>query len=170
MRVAFTPAQAKALYELAKTALGPAAPYLVQPVAVGPRKVAYWMPVIGWVQLLNAVIDNTLGPLGGDDRSAGGMPLIRARTTLAREVNRVTNHPAMYARGLPGQKVEQFIVWPSRGGTDRFYSPVPPEHALSVEGYLILIPDWEWTKAGVVTEWHARKAVSHAAALTAEFL
>ncbi|HEY5727843.1 MAG TPA: hypothetical protein VIV08_04450 [Acidimicrobiia bacterium] len=106
------------------------------------------MPAIGWQQTLAALLELSVGPLGGNRKDARHAAL-KARERIAEALNVYGAHPALYGVGMVGLYSDVLPVWqrPDVRAPARLYDILP----MGGESFVHLVPRYD----GAFTVWDA---------------
>lgn len=108
-----------------------------------------YMPAIGWLQTMDALVRLTVGPLGGNRKDVKASAHT-ARNTIAEALSTYVAHPAFYGVGLIGVHYDAFPAWelPRAQKPGRLYDPFP----IPGTDFVHLLPERE----GEFTVWFAQ--------------
>lgn len=123
----------------------------------------YDLPAIAWRQILDVLLAECYGPLGGKLDSVPES-LYRAIAKISKNVAMIEHHPAFEGAGMIGW---QPVVLPcfAVGGTTKRWSPYPEPGAQ----FILLWPrSYEVEPLGVCTTWRANHAVHGRPVYTSE--
>ena len=102
------------------------------------------MPAVGWLRAMSALVELTIGPLGGNRRDVKDSALA-ARRRIAAALHLYAAHPALFGVGLIGKHTDVFPAWvvPRAERPGRMYDIFPFEGHDFV--HLIPEPDGQFT-------------------------
>lgn len=109
----------------------------------------YLLPAIGWKRVLDSLVEQCYGPLGGMRAGGRNSSVYRAVTKIAKAVGAIESHPALTAGlGVTGPNTDIVYAWKLPDGN---YSPYPQDSK-----FVVLRPNMiQMTKGLEVTVWSA---------------
>lgn len=111
----------------------------------GKTKHDYFLPAIAWRQILDHLLANSFGPLGGR-RQDQPDSLYTAIAHIQAAVSEREHHPALRHEAIAAVSPEMFPVWMSDSG----WSPYPTGE---LRNHFVMIPRAYYLKDHLITEW-----------------